>query len=160
MGFKVPIVSSKILKSRDRGNGRLVVFEQHTDHNGEIHEHRYSCPVGHDINQELLNWVPKLNLTLVSTEKARVHRQIEEGVDPATIITKHLSATQKTKQVIRALMLGESGRMLSAAQLVKSFTDAQIDKHFTKSQRIRIRTRQNYIINNQTVITGDLREKI
>lgn len=64
------IVSSKIIKSRDKGNGRLAVFEQHTDDKGKVHGHWYSCPVGHDIEKELLNWVPKLEATLTEQVEA------------------------------------------------------------------------------------------
>lgn len=154
------VVSSEIIKYRDRGNGRLAVFEHHTDHNGNIHEHRYSCPVGHDINQELLNWVPKLNSTLLSSERAKIQQLLENGTDPADITTKHLNAVQKAKRVVRALMLGSPGKMLKAAEFVQGFTNDQIDNFFTVAQRIRIRTRQDYIINNQSLFNDDQREEL
>ncbi len=66
------ITSSKIIKFRDKGNGRLSVFEQHTDDKGKVYEHRYSCPVGHDIKKELLNWASTLETTLAESEKQEV----------------------------------------------------------------------------------------
>ncbi len=66
------IVASKIVKFRDKGNGRLAVFEQHTDDKGKVHEHRYSCPVKHDIEKELLNWASTLETALAESEKQEV----------------------------------------------------------------------------------------
>ncbi len=156
----MPILSSKIIKSRNRGNGRLAVFEQHTDHNQKIHEHRYSCPVGHDIEQELLNWIPVLEANLVLSEKLSFQKSIESGVDPVTITLNHLSNTQKAKQIIKALMLGSPSKMLKAAEYIQGFTNNQIENFFTQAQRIRIRTRQNYILNNQSVFNSDVREDL
>lgn len=156
----MPIVSSEIIKSRNRGNGRLAVFEQHIDHNGDIHEHRYSCPVGYDINQRLLDWIPILENTLIESEKKTLQRSVEDGADPADIILKHLTNTQKAKQVIKALMLGSPEKMLKAAQYVDGFSDAQIENFFTVAQRIRIRERQTYILNNQSVFNDDVREEL
>ena len=156
----MPIVSSTIIKSRNRGNGRLAVFEQHTDHNGDIHEHRYSCPVGHDIDQALLDWIPKLDASLIENEKESVQKAIEDGADPDTITLKHLTNLQKAKRVIRALMLGSPEKMLKAAEFVQGFTDAQIENFFTAAQRARIRTRQDYILNNQAVFDLDTREEL
>ena len=156
----MPIVTSTIIKSRDRGNGRLAVFEQHVDHNGDVHEHRYSCPVGHDIDQELLDWIPKLEASLISSEKESIQKAVEEGADPATLSRKHITANQKAKRIIKALMLGSPEKMLKAAQYIQGFTNAQIENFFTQAQRVRIRTRQDYILNNQSVFTSDLREEI
>ena len=54
----------------------------HTDHNGDKHEHRYHCPVGHDIDQALLDWVPKLESSLIEGEKESYQSAVEEGADP------------------------------------------------------------------------------
>ncbi len=68
--------------------------------NGDVHEHRYHCPVDHDINQALLDWIPTLDASLIESEKESYQAAIENGDDPATIITKHLTATQKAKRVV------------------------------------------------------------
>jgi len=156
----MPIVSSQIIKWRNRGNGRLAVFEQHTDHNGDIHEHRYSCLVGHDINQELLDWVPKLEASLIEGEKESLQQAIQEGADPSIIVLKHLNNNQKAKRVVKALMLGNPEKMLKAAEYVQNFTNIQIENFFTQTQRIRIRERQNYILNNQLLFDDDVREEL
>jgi hypothetical protein len=116
--------------------------------------------VGHDIDQELLAWIPKLDATLLSSERSTIQRLLENGTDPNDITPKHLNAIQKAKRVIRALMLGSPEKMLKAAEFVQGFTDAQIDNFFTQSQRVRIRTRQNYILDNQSVFNGDQREEL
>ena len=156
----MPIVSSVITKQRDRGNGRLAVFEQHTDHNGDVHEHRYSCPVGHDTTQALTDWVAMLDASLITSEKESYQSAIEEGADPATLTVKHLSALQRARRVIKALMLGSPEKMLKAAEYVQGFTNDQIESFFTVNQRIRIRARQDYILNNQVLFNADLREEL
>lgn len=157
----MPIVSSEMLKpARDRGNGYLAVYEKHTDHNGKRHEHRYSCPVGHDIDQELLNWVPTLEAALIKSEKESVQANVENGADPANIIVKHLTNNQKAKRVIKALMLGNPEKLLKAAEYVQGLTSTQIENSFTQLQRMRIRGRQNYILNNQSVFNADIREEL
>ena len=152
------IVSSTIIKHRNRGNGSLSVFEQHTDHNGDVHEHRYHCPVGYDIDQALIDWVPVLEAALVDGEKESVQQQIEDGVDPASITVKHLTNSQKARRVVKAMMFADPVKGLKAAEYVQGFTDAQIETFFTSAQRVRIRARQNYILDSQTVFDGDLRE--
>ena len=154
------IVFSQIVKSRNRGNGRLSVFEQHTDHNGDIHEHRYSCPVGHDVDQALLDWIPVLEVNLIAGEKESYQLAIEEGADPSTLVVRHLSNLQKAKRIVKALMLGSPVKMLKAAEYVQGFTNTQIENFFTQSQRVRIRTRQNYILDNQAVFNADFREEL
>lgn len=156
----MPIVSSEIIKYRNRGNGRLAVFERHTDHNGDVHEHRYSCPVGHDIDQELLNWASKLDDVLIEAEEKKLQRLVESGVDPETIEVKHLTNTQKATQVIKGLMLGDPEKLLKAAEYVRGFTDNQVENFFTQEQRARIRTRQDYILNNQSLFDSDIREEL
>ena len=156
----MPIVNSIITKQRNRGNGRLAVFEQHTDHNGDVHEHRYSCPVGHDTDQALLDWIPKLESSLISSEKELVQKAIEDGTDPTTIALKHITPLQRAKRVIRALMLGSPEKMLKAAEYVQGFSNAQIENFFTAAQRVRIRRRQNYILNNQATFSEDVREEL
>lgn len=154
------IVSSIVWKVRDRGNGRIAVFEKHTDHTGEVHEHRYSAPVEHDTRPALSNWAVELNAVLVSQEKAEVIASITGGADPYKVAVKHLTEVQKAKQIIKALMLGKPYKMLKTAKYVKSFTDAQIERHYSKKQCIRIRAMQNYVLNNQAVFNTDLREEL
>lgn len=156
----MPIVSSAIVRNHNRGNGSLSVHEQHADHTGHVHEHRYYCPVDHDVNQALIDWVPVLESSLVANEKEVIQTQAESGDDPALIDTKHITVKQKNKRIIKALMIGNPAKMLRAAQYVQSYTNAQIEQIFTVSQRMRIRARQNYIIDNQSTFIGDLREEL
>ena len=51
----MPVVSSKIWRKHDRGNGRLSVGETHIDHEGRAHERRYSCDVGFDTEKFLID---------------------------------------------------------------------------------------------------------
>lgn len=156
----MPIVSSEIVKQRNRGNGTLHVIERHADHLAVNHEHRYYCPENHDTNQALLDWISTLEAALIAKEKQEVQSFVENGGDPADIVKKYINNTQLAKSIIRALAWGEPVNLLKAAQYVDGFTNAQIENFFTVNQRIRIRVRVDYILNNQTVINSDIREEL
>lgn len=156
----MPILDSTITRNHVRMPGKRVVHEQHTDHNGEIHCHRYHCPESHDPSTTLAENAAKVEASLILSEKGTYQEAIQEGADPATLQTKHISASDKAKRVVKALMLGSPAKMLKAAEYVQGFTNAQIENHFTQAQRIRIRERQNYILNNQAVFDGDVREEM
>lgn len=151
----MPIVSSQIVRNHNRGNGRLSVHEEHTDHNGKIHEHRYHCPVGHDVDLALTNLVAILEASLIQNEKDFIFSSVSEGADPNLLSVTHITNLQKAKQVLRALMFGEAKNVIKAAEFVSGFSDAQIENHFTVAERIRIRARQDYALTNQAVIELD-----
>lgn len=156
----MPIVSSVILKQRNRGNGTLHVMERYIDHLGINHEHRYYCPENHDTEQALLDWIQTLEASLISNEKQEIQSFVESGGDPSDIVKKYINNTQLAKAIIKALMWGEPVNLLKAAQYVDSFSDNQIENFFTISQRIRIRARESYILDNQTIINSDIREEL
>jgi len=156
----MPIVSSTVWKYHNRGNGKLAVFEAHTDHNGEVHENRYRTNVGHDLDAQLAINAVKKSAGLINAEKEKINKAIQNGADPATITTTHISTTQKAKQAIKALMFGDSRKTLKAALYIQGFSDAQIENHFNVEKRIKIRTMQNFVIDNQAVLASDLREEI
>jgi len=156
----MPIIDSEVWKVRNRGNGRLAVFEKHTDHNGKVHEHRYGAPVGHDVATSLAAWIPKLEAQLIASEKEGVQSAVQEGADPSALELKHLTTAQKAKRVIKALMLGSPYKMIKAAQYVQGFSDGQILSHFTSEQLTRIRARQNHILDNVAIFEADTREEL
>lgn len=155
----MPIVSSEITRNHNRGNGSLSVFEQHTDHLGVIHEHRYHCPLGYDVDTALINWVAILEAALIQNEKQFIFDSVSEGADPSLLVVAHITNLQKAKQALRALMFGEAKNVIKAAEFVSGFSDAQIENHFTVAQRIRIRTRQNYVLDNQVIIETDATQR-
>ena len=158
----MPIISSLIVRNHNRGNGSLSVHEEHTDHNGDVYEHRYHCPLTHNVDIALTDWVVKLNASLIKNEKETVFNSVSEGANPALIVVKHLTNLQKAKQALRALMFGEAKNVVKAAEYVSAFSNAQIENHFTVAQRIRIRARQDYVLTNQAIIQQDdaLREEL
>ena len=149
------IVSSQIVRNHDRGNGSLSVHEEHTDHLGIIHEHRYKCPLDYDVDTALINQAPIVETNLAQNEKQEIQSAVEDGADPALIIVKHITNQQKARRVVKALMRGHAKRVIKAAEYVSTFTDVQIENFFTVAQRIRIRNRQNYILNNQVILETD-----
>ena len=156
----MPIVNSEIWKTRNRGNGRLAVFEKHTDHSGQMHEHRYDCPVGHDVDQEMLDYIPTLELSLIESEKNQVQSSLENGADPDEISPKHLSNAEKAERAVHALMQGDSKKILKSAQYVSRLTRTQLQGlKYDSDQITKIRKRQDYVINNQALFADDIREK-
>jgi len=151
---------STIVYQFQKSSGRLQIHEHHTDHLGIIHENWYECDANYDINQALIDNANAIQQRLVSDEKENVKALVESGVDHAQITVNHLTSLQKAKQIIKALMFGSPQKMLKAAEYVQGFTNAQIENFFTQAQRIRIRTRQNYILNNQSVFDDDIREDL
>jgi len=165
----MPIVSSQIVKWRDRGNGRLAVFEQHTDHLGTIHERRPSRDAIPDLskeeveiilNQEMLDSVPKLESRLIEQEKKEIQEFIKNSGDPADIIRKHITVDQMAKAIIRGLSSGEPVNLFPAATFVNGFNTTQLRKFFTNDQVTRIEARVLYILDNQIAINGDIREEL
>ena len=155
----MPIISSQIVRNHNRGNGSLSVHEQHEDHLGIIHEHRYRAPIGYDVDTALINWVAKLEAFLIENEKQFVFSAVSAGADPTLITVKYLSNLQKAKQVLKALMFGNAENVIKAAEFVSSFSNAQIENYFTVAQRIRIRVRQNYVLTNKVIIETDAAQR-
>ena len=158
----MPIVSSEIIKTRDRKTPShpLWVREAHTDHTGKVYGHDYYCPVDHDINQEMLDYIPKLEAMLIEAEKNEVQVAIENGADPDEITPKHMTNAEKADRAVMALMQGDSKKILKSAQYVKRLSDAQIRSLFYDTSQItKIRKRQDYVINNQALFADDIREK-
>ena len=151
----MPIVSSRIVRNHNRGNGSLSIHEEHDDHLGIIHEHRYHCDLAYDVNAALLSWVATLEAQLIQNEKLEIQGNVENGDDPALITTKYTTNQQKAKRVVKAMMRGHAKRVIKAAEYISTFTNTQIENFFTVAQRIRIRNRQNYILNNQATLETD-----
>ncbi len=153
------ILSSQIVRNHDRGNGYLSVHEEHTDDLGIVHEHRYHCPVGHDVDLALTNWVAILEAILVRREKTIVFTTVSEGADPTLFVRKYLTVLQFAKQVLKALMFGRAEKVVKAALYISGFTDAQIENYYPVAIRIRIRARQNYVLDNQVIIETDATQR-
>ena len=153
------IVSSQIVRNHNRGNDRRIVHEEHTDHTGKIHEHRYHCPLDHDINTALADRIVILEAELVQIEKDFVFDSVSKGADPNLIIINHITNLQKAKQVLKALMFGQAEDVIKAAEFVSGFSNAQIENHFTITERIRIRARQDYVLTNQVIIETDAMQR-
>ena len=144
----MPIISSEVWKVRDRGNGRLAVYEKHTDHNGDIHEHRYSAPVGHDTDQALSEWATSLEATLIDIEKGETKEKIKNGTTPSDLDIKHLSTAEVDEQIIISLMTGAPSDVVEAAQYVALLSNKQIEGIFGADLRKEVRDREKYIIKN------------
>jgi len=165
----MPIVNSELWKWRDRGNGWLAIFETHTDHKGVVREYRSSRKVIPDLskeeieiilNQEMLARIPMHENELSIGELYSIQQQVENGIDPATIARNHTTRNQKAKSVAKALTKGSPRNLIKAALYIKGFSDTQIQGVLTYSQMLRIRARQNYILNNQDILVADIREEL
>ena len=151
----MPIVSSKLIKFGHRRRNRLYVYEQHVDHVGVTHDHRYTCISGEDLDANLLKNVPKLNAKLTESEGHEVEDKISKGLDPNDIPTSHMTNKQKLKSVVIALMRAEAKNVFKAASIVDGVSDAVLRSIFSPARLVRIRTRVSYVLTNKSVIETD-----
>lgn len=89
------ITSSVITRYLCRGHGTRVIHEQHTDHTGKIHEHRYTALLTHDADVALAEWSARLqNEILPNSEKQEIAGQLERGADPSTLTETHITTDE------------------------------------------------------------------
>lgn len=151
----MPIVSSQIVRSHDRGNGSLVVHEEHTDHNGKIHEHRYKCPLDFDVDAALVSHVPIQDLELIEHEKDLLREYVEEGNNPSGYTVSHLSTNEVIKATAKAVMASRAGDVIEGSKYLQGVANSVLDLIFNISTRNRINTRVNNIVANEANIRAD-----
>ncbi len=158
----MPIVSSIITHNQDRGNNSRSVHEEHTDHLGKVHSHRYLTTLDHDVDAALIANAAKMALGIVRRDKGRVRDEVEKGVDPVTITTDHLTAEQRLRQIIMAVMQMQAVDAIRAAEFIDDMTDTDLDRLFDVTIRQRIRTRITGILALKTNLQSDedLREEL
>lgn len=152
----MPIESSQIVRNHNRGNGLLSVHEEHTDHNGKIHEHRYRAPLAYDTDQALIDWIPILDALLISSESDQVTQDALNGADPETMTFNHLLEAESVRARMKAFLTGQATEVIHMLEWVQSFTTPQLNGlGFTSQERGQINAREGTINGVKSLLETD-----
>ena len=152
----MPIVESRIDKIEPQRPGRIRVHEYFRDHVGLETTNIYDVPDGYDTTQHLINAVAFRNAHMIESEAELVEARVLEGEEPASITINHITAAQKVKAIILALMRGRAQRVFrAAAWLDANVTDAQLDAALGTARRIKIRNRIASVLALKTSLETD-----
>lgn len=96
------ITSSHIIHQQDNGAGQISIHEQHFDHEGKVHEHRYRQPSGTRqsvIDDALSDWARKLPAILAEHNSSDALEGMKAGDDPADVEarSRHIDAAEITR---------------------------------------------------------------
>ena len=152
----MPIISSKIVRNHDRGNGSLSIHEEHTDHNGKIHEHRYHAPLDYDFDAALLSWVNTLNILLIDGEIESTTSDMLKGNDPATATFNHLNEAESVRARMSAFLTGQAAEVMHMLVWVQSFSTPDLNGlGFTAEERGQINAREGTINGVKSLLETD-----
>ena len=157
----MPIVSSSILRVINKQNG-IAVYEQHTDHLGVIHDHRYRTTTDADKDANLANWAAGLDAIIKRNELDAIEQRVSKGEDPNNIATVYVNGNRKLRAVVRAVMRTEAEKVLNAIDYINAITDTTLDTIFNVAKRNRIRARIAGLESIKTGLESDtsLREEV
>ena len=152
----MPIVSSQIVRNHDRGNGSLAVHEEHIDHIGKIHEHRYRCPLVYDVDKALLDWSVILDASLISGEIDEVTNNALGGADPSIMLFKHLTEAESIRALMSAFLMGQAVDVIHMLTWVQSFSVPDLNGlGFTTEERGQISAREGTISGVKSLLETD-----
>jgi len=152
----MPIISSQIVRNHNRGNGSLSIHEEHTDHTGKIHEHRYHCPLGHNVDTALVDWVAVLETALIEGEKQKVFNAVSAGANPATMTFDYLTDIQSTRSRMEAFLTGQAINVIHMLAWVQSFSVPDLNAlGFTSEERGQINAREGTIDGVKSLLETD-----
>ena len=152
----MPIVESRIDKTEPQQLGRIRVHEYFRDHVGHETTNIYDVSDTYDTAQHLADAVVWRNAHMIKAEAELVEHRVLEGGNPASITTDHITAGQKVKAIILALMRGRAQQVFRAAVwLDANVTDAQLDVALGVARRTKIRDRITSVLALRTALETD-----
>lgn len=152
----MPIVESRIDKTEPQRPGRIRVHEYFRDHTGHETTNIYDVPDTYDTAQHLADAVVFRDAHMIESEAELVELLVLEGEEPASISTSHITAAQKVKAIILALMRGRAQQVFKAAMwLDTNVTDAQLDAALGVARRTKIRNRITSVLALKTSLEAD-----
>ena len=153
----MPIAFSQIIRTFNKSGGHRAIYEQHTDHLGKIHDHRYQCDLDYNIEQALIDWASGMDARLIEQEKQQVREFISNGGDPSDLSVDYLSSQQTARSVIRGIMSTDDPLIImpTAEYIDINISDTQLTNWFGASKANRIRTRVNALIANKDFLESD-----
>lgn len=152
----MPIVEFRIDKIELQRPGRIRVHEYFRDHVGLEITNIYDVPDTYDTAQHLADAVVWRDAHMIEAEVELVENRVLEGENPVSILTDHITAQQKVKAIILALMRGQAQQVFKAAVwLDANVTDAQLNAALGVARRIKIRNRITSVLALRTALEAD-----
>ncbi len=152
----MPIVESRIDKTEPQRPGRIRVHEYFRDHTGLETTNIYDVPEAYDTAQHLADAVVFRDAHMIESEAELVESRVLEGEEPGSVTTNHITAAQKVKAIILALMRGRAQQVFRAAVwLDANVTDAQLDAALGVVRRTKIRNRIASVLALRTALETD-----
>ena len=152
----MPIVESRIDRTDPQRPGRIRVHEYFRDQTGLEATNIYDVPEDYDTAQHLADAVVFRDAHMIESEAELVELRVLEGEEPGSITTDHITATQKVKAIIFALMRGQAQQVFKAATwLDANVTNAQLDMALGQPRRIKIRNRITSVLALRTSLEAD-----
>lgn len=153
----MPIVNSYIHKTFTKPNDRQAVYEEHVDHLGVVHCHRYYCPADHNTAQALIDWAAGFDARMAIEEGERIFEFIREGGDPADISVDYLTNLQLATAVVKGAMASDSPKtILPTVQYIDAnITNTQLSNWFGSVIATKIRARIDAIMANELFLASD-----
>jgi len=152
----MPIVESRIDKTEPQRPGRIRVHEYFRDHVGLETTNIYDVPEGYDTAQHLADAVVFRDAHMIESEAESVEQLVLDGEEPGSITTNHITAKQKVKAIILALMRGQAQQVFKAATwLDANVTNAQLDAALGVARRTKIRNRITSVLALRTALEAD-----
>ncbi|MGR3221058.1 MAG: hypothetical protein ACUZ8H_14775 [Candidatus Anammoxibacter sp.] len=153
------IISSRIARNHDRGNGSLSIHEEHTDNFGVIHERRYYCPINYNFAAALTGHIPQLEASIIQAEKDNIREQVENNVNPSTIPLLQITENDRIEYTVKGVMSSRAGDVIEGSKFLKGVSDLTLDSIFDTSKRDRINARVNNIVVNEVAIIADQNQR-
>jgi hypothetical protein len=158
----MPIVSSYNNKVLNKPNNRFAVYDEHVDHLGNIHEHRWYCNNTVDQAARRAEWAANFDAHISLSESHRIQELAFSGEDVSIITSDYLTAGEQAKAIIKGFMRSKDPKAMSdtATWIDTNVTNTQLNNMFTLQQATRIRNRVDNIVMNKVFLDGDTSEEI
>lgn len=154
----MPIVSSIVAQTHDRGDGVTRVREVHTFHNGVKRNRRYKAATGIDHTILLVPHAVTIAAKEIADEAANFEAFIEAGGSPDGFTRDHHTASAFIKKMIRAFMKTRDPLLaLPVARWMKNnLTNTQIDAKVPFETRQKVRSRITNLLAMQDQLEDDV----
>ncbi len=152
----MPIVESRIDKTEPQRPGRIRVHEYFRDHVGLETTNIYDVPEGFDTAQHLADAVVARDAHAIQSEGEVVEARILDGEDPGLITVDYITAVQKLRAVVMALMRGRAQQSFRAAKWIDdNISDNQLNTVIGSARRIKVRNRVTCLLALRTALEAD-----
>jgi hypothetical protein len=158
----MPIVSSYNNKVLNKPNNRFAVYDEHVDHLGNIHEHRWYCDSTVDQAARRAEWAANFDAYIAKAEAQRIQKFIFNEGAANDVTSDYLTAGEQARAIITGFMRSDDPKAMSdtATWIDTNVTNTQLNNMFTLQQANRIRNRVDNIVMNKVFLDEDTSEEI